>query len=175
MEHGFINDHTIDVEIDEPFAVLVDADDLTRAVCAALDGEAVPSAEITLVITDDETIHELNGTYRAVDGPTDVLSFSSQEMTVDEQKSLNLPPELAAMLRAHLGDIVIAYPYAARQASRFDNSVAAEMRLLAVHGTLHLLGYDHDTPQAEAEMWARQEEILRTFGDQEIARRVYND
>jgi probable rRNA maturation factor len=175
MKHNPIIDYTIDIEIDEPFGSLVEADDLVKVVSAALDGQAAPHAEITLVITDDEAIHELNRTYRGVNAPTDVLSFSSQEVALSDGEPVNLPPELAVLLDAHLGDIVIAYPYATRQASRFDNSVAAELRLLAVHGTLHLLGYDHDTPEAEAEMWARQEKILRMFGDQELARRVYSD
>ena len=76
---------------------------------------------------------------------------------------------------AYLGDIVIAYPYAARQAVRFGNSTAAEVRLLTVHGVLHLLGYDHATPAEEAAMWAIQEQVLAAFGDAALARRAYDD
>lgn len=167
------SDYTIDIVIDEPFVALVDGDNIAAVVRATLQNQAVNHAEISLVITDDGTIHELNRTYRSVDAPTDVLSFSSREMDDETQVLVDAPPELAALLNAQLGDVIIAYPYAARQARRFGNSAAAELRLLAVHGTLHLLGYDHDTPDAEAEMWTRQEEILRAFDDQALTRRTY--
>ena len=123
------------------------------------------------MVTSDEAVQQLNRDYRGVDAPTDVLSFAAQESS-DEEPELVLPPEVAAELAAYLGDIVIAYPYAARQAARFGNSVAAELRLLTVHGVLHLLGYDHATPAEEAAMWAIQEQVLAAFGDAALARRV---
>jgi probable rRNA maturation factor len=86
-----------------------------------------------------------------------------------------LPPELAEELDRHLGDVVIAYPYAERQAQQFGNSAAAELRLLAVHGTLHLLGYDHASPEEEEEMWAVQEAILAPLGEATLARRTYDE
>ena len=70
---------------------------------------------------------------------------------------------------------MIAYPYAARQAERFGNSVRAELRLLAVHGTLHLLGHDHATQAEEDAMWAIQEAILAPLGDAAVARRRYEE
>jgi len=169
------SDYTIDIEIDEPFVALVDGDDVSAVVRATLQDQAVTRAEISFVITDDEAMHELNRTYRGVDAPTDVLSFSSQEVNGEAQMPVDVPPELAVLLNAQLGDVIIAYPYAARQARRFGNSVAAELRLLAVHGTLHLLGFDHDTPEAKDEMWTRQEEVLRAFGDHGLTRRTYTD
>ena len=79
--------------------------------------------------------------------------------------ALRVLAELAAELDRHLGDVVIAYPYAEHQAQRFGNSVAAELRLLAIHGTLHLLGHDHETSDADAErMEALERRILKRLG-----------
>ncbi len=167
------DDIEIDVQIDEIFAELVDADRLAAVARATLQQQAAVGV-LTIVVTSDEAVQQLNRDYRGVDAPTDVLSFAAQESS-DEEPELVLPPEVAAELAAYLGDIVIAYPYAARQAVRFGNSAAAELRLLTVHGVLHLLGYDHATPAEEAAMWAIQEQVLAAFGDAALARRAYDD
>lgn len=167
-------DYEIDVQVDAPFTDRVDVEAVMAAVRAALREQGPSPAAVGVLITDDETIRELNRVYRGVDAATDVLSFASQEGDASAPGLADPPPALAAVLAAQLGDIVIAYPYAERQAQRFGNSVTAELRLLAVHGTLHLLGYDHHTPADEAEMWTLQEAILRPFGDQKLARRVYS-
>ena len=167
----------IDFQIDEAFERLVDAQDLETLVAATLQrhaDELSEAVEITLRITDDAEMQALNHAYRGVDSSTDVLSFAAHEESEDEP-ALALPPELAAELERHLGDIVISYPYAERQARQFGNSVAAELRLLAIHGTLHLLGYDHAAPDEEEAMWAEQEAILAPYGDAAIARRNYPD
>ncbi len=109
-------------------------------------------AELTIVLTDDETVAGLNRQYRGMDGPTDVLSFSAIEPTPG---FITAPEALP-----YLGDIVIATPYSQRQALELGRSLRDELRLLVVHGVLHLLGYDHATPEEEAQMWARQDEIL---------------
>lgn len=83
-----------------------------------------------------------------------------------------MPPDLAAELEETLGDLIIAYPYAARQAARYGHSLAAELQLLVVHGCLHLLGYDHDTPERQAEMWRVQGEILASLVDEDLTRRM---
>src|SRR5690606_39966835 len=110
-----------------------------------------------------------------MDAPTDVLSFASQEGQDEgaQANDLALPPELAAELDRYLGDIIIAYPYTIQQAAHFGSTPAAELRLMVVHGVLHLLGDDHDSPEAEAEMWARQERVLAQFGDQGLSQRHY--
>ncbi len=167
----------IDLQVDEEFAPLVNVEDLRQGVAATLEQHAAElgdAVEIALLITGDDSIQELNRTYRGVDAPTDVLSFSAQEASEGEP-DLALPPELAAEFDRRLGDIVIAYPYAQRQAQHFGNSVASELRLLAIHGTLHLLGYDHADPDEEEAMWAVQEAILSPLGDASIARRVYEE
>jgi probable rRNA maturation factor len=164
---------TIDWEIDEPFLAQVDRADLTAAIERTLQLSGRERAALTVVITSDELIQQLNHDYRGVDAPTDVLSFASQESVSPTTPALVLPPELAAELDDYLGDILIAFPYAERQAAHFQNSIAAELRLLAVHGVLHLLGYDHDDPQAEAAMWAQQEAVLAHFGDHNLSHRQY--
>jgi probable rRNA maturation factor len=170
----------VDVQVDDVFTDLVDAGDLEAAVIATVELQARlgklsgPETLLTVVITDDETVQTLNQAYRGIDAPTDVLSFAAHE-GVEGGQPLVLPPELAAEMSAYLGDVLIAYPYARRQAEHYGNTAAAELRLLAVHGTLHLLGYDHDTPERESAMWAAQEAVLARFGDGALARRAYDE
>lgn len=142
----------IAVQIDEPFVAHVDAADLVRAVAAALLAEDELDGEVTVVITSDEAVAELNQQYRDVAGPTDVLSFPAQDPT----PGFISAPEMAA----YLGDIIIALPFTQRQAAALGRPLRDELRLLAVHGTLHLLGYDHAEPDEEAAMWARQDAVL---------------
>lgn len=142
----------ITVDVDEPFAAEADAADLARAIAATLRAEGHLDGEVTLVITDDAAVAELNRQYRGVEGPTDVLSFGAQEDT----PGFVTAPEMAA----YLGDILIALPFTRRQAADLGRLLRDELRLLAVHGTLHLLGYDHAEPAEEAAMWAKQDAIL---------------
>lgn len=145
-------DEPISVQVDEPFSAEVDAPALARAIATTLAREGQPDAQVTLVITDDEAVSALNEQYRAVSGPTDVLSFPAQEET---------PGFVSAPgADAYLGDILIALPFTRRQAAELGHPLAAELQLLAVHGTLHLLGYDHADPEEEAAMWARQDAVL---------------
>lgn len=107
--------------------------------------------EVSILLTDDESIRILNRDYREIDAPTDVLSFSQtegEEITGDG----NL-----------LGDIVISVDTAQRQAKEQGHSLEEEMRMLLVHGLLHLLGYDHAEPEEEKAMFEKQAELLRTF------------
>lgn len=142
----------ISVQVDEPFAAEVDAADLAEIITVALVSEGRADAEVTLVVADDETVAALNQQYRGVEGPTDVLSFPAQEPTPGFVSA----PEADA----YLGDIIVALPFTRRQAAELGRPLAAELRLLAVHGVLHLLGYDHAEPDEEAAMWARQDAIL---------------
>jgi probable rRNA maturation factor len=151
------------VESDESVLDLLPAGILPRleqVAAAVLAHEGVSDASLSLVLTDDAEVHRLNREYRNVDSPTDVLSFAAHDGELDLQQ---IPDDLRAALARELGDVLIAVPYAERQAARFGNSLEAELHLLAVHGVLHLLGYDHATPTDEAAMWALQEEILRPF------------
>ncbi len=142
----------VEVQSDFQMDVAVDEADLKRAAQATLTAEGYPDGEITIVLTDDARVRWLNRTYAGVDAPTDVLAFGAQE----GDPSFVVPPEAGH----YLGDIVISVPFAARQAAEQGHSLAAELRLLVVHGTLHLLGYDHLTEDERREMWRRQESIL---------------
>lgn len=162
------------IQVDEAFTELVDQDNLRAAIRHLLQQVGQPTAALTLVVTDDAAVQTLNRDYRGVDAPTDVLSFAAQEEADDVPELADLPPALAAELANYLGDVIIAYPYASRQAAHYQNSVAAELRLLAVHGVLHLLGYDHATPAEEAAMWTLQSTILAPFGDAHLTHRTYD-
>jgi probable rRNA maturation factor len=110
------------------------------------------AAEVSVTVVDDESIHVMNRESRGVDRPTDVLSFP----VFDEDFGVGL---------SVLGDIVISYETAVRQANEYGHSVEREIAFLTVHSMLHLLGYDHETsPEDEKEMFARQEEILALMG-----------
>jgi probable rRNA maturation factor len=167
----------IEIQIDEDYAALVDVCGLEAVVTATLQrhGDKLgTAAEVSVVVTSDEAVQALNRNFRGIDAPTDVLSFAAQD-SLETEPDLMLPPELAAELDRHLGDIVIAYPYTERQAQQYNNSVAAELRLMAIHGTLHLLGYNHATPDEEEAMWAEQEAILAPLGEANMARRTYSE
>jgi probable rRNA maturation factor len=146
------DEEAVVIEVDEAYAGEVDAADVRAAVNAALAAEDWADGELTLVITDDDAVAELNRQYREVDGPTDVLSFPAQDPT----PGFVTAPEM----ERYLGDIIIALPFTKRQAASLNRPLRDELRLLAVHGVLHLLGYDHAEPDEEAEMWARQDAIL---------------
>jgi probable rRNA maturation factor len=161
----------IRVEVAKAFDDLVDAALVTHAVLETLRHGSGNAGDVTVVVTDDATIQELNATYRNVDAPTDVLSFPARESDAGEGKPA-MPPELAAEMDAYLGDLVIAYPYTAHQAQRYGTTVGAELCLLAVHGTLHLLGYDHATPAEQARMIATQQAVLERLGLADVAGRV---
>lgn len=164
----------IDFQVDEDFAALVDEQNLTAVIERTLQLTETAAAALTVVITSDEVVQQLNRDYRGIDAPTDVLSFADQAAENAAEPQLILPPELQAEMTHYLGDVIIAYPYAARQAERFENSVAAEIRLLAVHGVLHLLGYDHSTSTEEAAMWALQDTVLAPFGEHHLSHRTYD-
>jgi probable rRNA maturation factor len=142
---------TIEIHVDEPFQSAVSSGQLKTAIAAALAYESV-QGDVTLFVGDDDVIADLNLRFLGNSGPTDVLSFPAQ------------PTEDAFVLapgaEPYLGDIVIAYPYAAAQATQHGRNVVNELNLLAVHGILHLLGYDHAEPEEKAVMWARQDAIL---------------
>lgn len=148
----------IDLPIDPLFADRVPAERLRQAVAAALRHEGAPDAEMTLVIADDTLLHQLNREYRGIDAPTDVLSFAAHDESAGQELFVTAPEALN-----YLGDVIISFPTAERQAAAAGQSVADELCLLAVHGTLHLLGYDHASPEEEADMWARQAQILASL------------
>lgn len=114
-------------------------------------------AEVSLTLVNDSRIHELNREYRGVDGPTDVLSFALQEETEDEPEIFDYEDDL-------LGDIVISVERARAQAVEYGHSFERELVYLAVHGTLHLLGYDHLEEEEKAEMRKLEEAVMEKIG-----------
>ncbi|HNB55262.1 MAG TPA: rRNA maturation RNase YbeY [Anaerolineales bacterium] len=142
----------IHLQIDEPYQSLIPETLLEQAARAALTHQATsPDNTLTIVLTGDETLHELNLRFMDVDAPTDVLSFPSGEPD----------PETG---ETYLGDILISYPRAEAQAQQGGHPITAELQLLTVHGTLHLLGHDHYDEEEKATMWAAQSEILQSLG-----------
>lgn len=126
---------------------------LRQAVAATLRYEGFSgAAEVSVTLTDNAGIWQLNRDYRNVDRPTDVLSFP-------------LFDEAGANGKTVLGDIVISLERAAEQAEAFGHAFVREVAFLCVHSMLHLLGYDHETsPEDEADMFARQEAVLDEMG-----------
>ena len=122
-----------------------------RATLAHLDFPA--PAEVSVTLVDNAAIHVLNREQRGVDRPTDVLSFPLFDDDFGDG-------EFCA-----LGDIVLSMERAAEQAKEYGHSLKREVAFLTVHSMLHLLGYDHETsPEDEADMFRRQEEILTQMG-----------
>ena len=118
----------------------------------ALDVLALPDAELSIVLCDDAFIHPLNRDYRGKDRPTDVLSFPQRE---GEESDPDDPV---------LGDIVLSVERAQAQADERGHSLETEIRILLVHGILHLLGYDHEEDADAEEMEAEERRVLAMLG-----------
>jgi probable rRNA maturation factor len=123
---------------------------IERAGQAALAHQSA-DGELTVVLTDDVQLQQLNRDYLGVDGPTDVLSFPASEMD----------PETGA---SYLGDVLISIPRAEAQARASGHPLESEVQLLVVHGVLHLLGYDHAQAEERARMWTAQAHVLQRIG-----------
>lgn len=115
-----------------------------------------PYTEVSVVLADDEYIHQLNHQYRGKDCPTDVLSFALNE---GEEPEIIDGPEVVL-----LGDIIISLETATRQAEEYGHSLERELAYLTVHGILHLLGYDHMLEDEKKEMRQEEEYILSFLG-----------
>jgi len=117
------------------------------------------AAELSLVIASQERVQELNRTYRGKDEPTDVLAFSM--LPAEEKPGADSPPFVTPPDGVlHLGEVIVSYPQAVIQAGEHQHSVEKEIAILLIHGMLHLLGYEHDEPEPESDMRAREAEIL---------------
>ncbi len=128
---------------------------LRRAAKRLLRVEGLDRAEVSVLLTDDAAVHELNLRYRGYDKPTDVLSFAQRDQAPDAP----LPPLLAGMTET-LGDVVISVDTAVRQAQTHGVTLEQELALLTVHGILHLLGCEDETEEGAALMRVREREIL---------------
>jgi probable rRNA maturation factor len=128
----------------------VESDLIERAALAVLAQES-KEGELTVFLSDDAQLHELNLEFLGVDAPTDVLSFPASETDPETGKP-------------YLGDVIISAARAEEQARSAGHRLEAEVQLLVVHGVLHLLGYDHAEPEEKARMWALQARALETLG-----------
>lgn len=138
----------------------VDAKEIEQAAQTALDYQSTDlQASLCVVVTDDAEIQALNRQYRGIDAPTDVLSFGMQAENASDTPFI-VAPEPTSETEHYLGDVIVSYPRVVAQAAQQGHSTQHELRLLVVHGVLHLLSHEHATPQQEARMWTLQEEIL---------------
>jgi len=144
----------VEVQVAPAFVGALSPEQLQAVAEAVLRSEG-RSGQLALVVTDDEGIQELNRDFLGVDEPTDVLAFSAKE----EGGLFVTAPEA----EAYLGDLILSYPRAVAQAGELGHPVELELKLLVVHGLLHLLGYDHAAEEEKAVMWARQGEILEAL------------
>lgn len=119
----------------------------------ALKKQNIQNAECNVILVDNEKIHEINKTYRGIDRPTDVISFALEDEKDFVYQDFRL-----------LGDIYISLDKTKEQAVLYGHSFLRELSFLAVHGLLHLLGYDHMEKEMEKQMFSLQEEILNEYG-----------
>ena len=128
----------------------VASDVIDRAARATLAHQSA-DGDLSIVLTEDAQLRQLNRDYLGIDAPTDVLSFPASETD----------PESGS---AYLGDILISVPRARQQATEARHPLSWELQLLVVHGLLHLLGYDHAKPVEKKRMWTAQAAILESIG-----------
>lgn len=149
----YFNDetNTVDEELQQLISELL--------VYAAKEEGISGEAEVSVTFMMDLEIKKINAEYRGIDESTDVISFAMEEITEDEVAVVALEE-----IPRTLGDIIISVETAKRQAADFGHDTNREMGFLALHGFLHLLGYDHMTEADEAKMFGRQKDILDSFG-----------
>lgn len=136
----------LDKEIDE-------LDDVKRVIDIAIKHQKLDNLEFNIIIVDNEYIHNLNREYRGIDRPTDVITFALE----DNKDFVTLDHRV-------LGDIYISLDKAIEQAKEYGHGLKREICFLAVHGFLHLLGYDHMKKEEEEVMFGLQEVILNEAG-----------
>lgn len=137
----FLNNKCQNIDFDEAIVY--------NATLTTLKAHGSVDCEVSILLTDDAEIQGLNRQYRHIDKPTDVLAFAMREGIGGD-----LNPQL-------LGDLVISVPTAQGQSIAHGHSLDVELAILSVHGTLHLLGYDHQTPEGAEIMFEKQEMLLR--------------
>jgi len=112
---------------------------------------------LTVVLTDDVEISQLNRQYRGVEGPTDVLAFAAEPDFPESAENRAADFPRMEEMAGYLGDVIVSLPRAEEQARAAGHSLGYELALLVAHGTLHLLGYDHADDRDRESMWALQE------------------
>ena len=138
----FLNNKQDNIQVDTVFWNIFTID-----ICKLLKLD--DNIEISITFVNNEEIQKLNKTYRAIDKPTDVLSFPFDN-------SFNLPIKV-------LGDVVVSIEKAELQAKEYEHSITREVAFLIIHGILHLLGYDHQNLEQEEKMFSLQKKLLQNF------------
>ncbi len=148
----------INILFEEGYERCIEESCLKNMVEKVLIAQNVDSnVEVSLVLAGQERVHRLNLSYLGRDAPTDVLAFTMlPEPSGRDVAPFVIPPDGIK----HLGEVIISYPQAVIQAEEHHHSIKTEIAILIIHGVLHLLGYDHDRPELEGEMRAREAEIL---------------
>jgi len=142
----------IAIVADDRFQELISQRDLSKAAETALQLSSVSDApSLSIRITTDSEIQDMNLRYRGINKATDVLSFGGDFQDPDLETR-------------YLGDVVISYSQAETQANKRGHQPGEELQLLVVHGVLHLLGYDHTSEEDKNIMWSLQESILARLG-----------
>ncbi len=118
-----------------------------------LDRLSLKNVLFNVIIINNDSIHKINKEYRGIDRPTDVITFA-----LEDNKQINMPEVRV------LGDIYISYDKVISQAKEYNHSIKREICFLAVHGLLHLLGYDHMKKEDEIKMFSLQKELLEDYG-----------
>ncbi len=156
----------INVLIDKGLEACVDVGWLQSIAKQVLIAQSVSSnAELGVVIASGERVRQLNRNYLGKDEPTDVLAFSmlpeqsAQGILGTDSPPFVIPPDGVL----HLGEVIISYPQAVTQAEEHQHSVNREIVILIIHGMLHLLGYEHDKPELQRKMTAKETKILNTI------------
>ena len=165
---------TINIEYETDIKLNLDYEKIINDVVnEAIDYEKCPyEAEVNVILTDNEAIHQINNEYRQVDRPTDVLSFPminyntpsgfdelEEDMNSNPQDYFN--PETGELV---LGDIIISVEKVMEQAAKYGHSETRELAFLVAHSMMHLFGYDHMEPDEAAVMESKQREILDNLG-----------
>ena len=175
MSASPVSIHQIDISIDGPFQDKVNENWLESVVQAGLDAavEQSDGVQVSVLVTGDDTLQELNRQFRGLDEVTDVLSFSTAhagrwEGESDGPEDMYLRPgdtdEFPLILPPGelppLGEVVLSYPQAERQAAEHNRPVDTEVAHLVIHGLLHLAGHDHEEAEERALMEAREQSGL---------------
>jgi len=144
----------IDLHVRKPYLIFVPKKEILASI-NLVAANILPDEKIGvgILICSDNEIHELNKRYRQIDMPTDVLSFGIEEIIPETQER-------------YLGDIIISYETAKKQSLSMGHSALTEIKILLIHGFLHLLGYDHHAIPQKKEMWNKQIECLGLLGIQ---------
>jgi probable rRNA maturation factor len=138
----------VNIQLADDVTSPLDLNQIELSASLALQMAAAPlDAELTVVLTGDEELQRLNRQFLEIDAPTDVLSFPADFVDPDSH-------------HPYLGDILVSVERAQQQADLLGHSAGQELRLLIVHGVLHLLGHDHAEESEKARMWSLQDQIL---------------